>query len=95
MLRPFAQVDVFTTTPYSGNPVAVVLDADGLSTEEMERFARWTNLSETTFVFPPSDGARGLSRADLHADCRAAVRRAPDAGNLPCVGYPRTEVMRA
>lgn len=55
MLRPFAQVDVFTTTPYGGNPVAVVLDAEGLSTEEMERFARWTNLSETTFVLPASD----------------------------------------
>lgn len=55
MLRSFAQVDVFTTAPYSGNPVAVVLDAEGLSTEEMERFARWTNLSETTFVLPASD----------------------------------------
>ena len=55
MLRSFAQVDVFTTTPYGGNPVAVVLDAEGLSTEEMERFARWTNLSETTFVLPASD----------------------------------------
>lgn len=55
MLRSFAQVDVFTTAPYSGNPVAVVLDAEGLSTEEMERFARWTNLSETTFVLSASD----------------------------------------
>jgi PhzF family phenazine biosynthesis protein len=50
--RPFAQVDVFTTTPYAGNPVAVVLDGSGLSTEEMQRFANWTNLSETTFVLP-------------------------------------------
>ena len=54
MTRPFKQVDVFTDTPYRGNPVAVVLDADGLSTEEMQRFANWTNLSETTFVLPPS-----------------------------------------
>lgn len=58
MLRPFAQVDVFTTVPYAGNPVAVVLDGDGLTTEDMQRFAHWTNLSETTFVLPPSsDGA--------------------------------------
>jgi len=56
--RPFAQVDVFTTSPYRGNPVAVVLDAAGLGTDEMQRFASWTNLSETTFVLPPTaDGA--------------------------------------
>jgi len=56
--RPFAQVDVFTTTPYRGNPVAVVLDGAGLSTDDMQRFANWTNLSETTFVLPPTtDGA--------------------------------------
>ncbi len=57
MLRPFTQVDVFTTTPYAGNPVAVVLDGDGLTTGEMQRFANWTNLSETTFVLPPADPA--------------------------------------
>jgi PhzF family phenazine biosynthesis protein len=56
--RPFAQVDVFTTTPYRGNPVAVVLDGAGLGTDDMQRFASWTNLSETTFVLPPTtDGA--------------------------------------
>jgi len=56
--RPFAQVDVFTTEPYSGNPVAVVLDGAGLRTSQMQRFANWTNLSETTFVLPPTaDGA--------------------------------------
>ena len=56
--RPFRQVDVFTTTPYLGNPLAVVLDADGLTDEAMQWFARWTNLSETTFVLPPTaDGA--------------------------------------
>jgi len=52
--RAFTQVDVFTTTPYAGNPVAVVLDGTGLDTEEMQRFARWTNLSESTFVLPPT-----------------------------------------
>ena len=56
-MRPFKQVDVFTATPYRGNPLAVVLDSDGLTTEEMHRFANWTNLSETTFVVPPSDPA--------------------------------------
>jgi PhzF family phenazine biosynthesis protein len=50
MSRAFMQVDVFTTEPYRGNPVAVVLDAEGLTTEQMQRFANWTNLSETTFV---------------------------------------------
>jgi PhzF family phenazine biosynthesis protein len=53
--RRFAQVDVFTDVPYAGNPVAVVLDGEGLSTDEMQRFAHWTNLSETTFVLPPED----------------------------------------
>ena len=51
--RDFAQVDVFTATPCLGNPVAVVLDAVGLTDHEMARFARWTNLSETTFVLLP------------------------------------------
>jgi PhzF family phenazine biosynthesis protein len=46
--RPFRQVDVFSATPYRGNPVAVVLDADDVTTEEMQEFASWTNLSETT-----------------------------------------------
>jgi PhzF family phenazine biosynthesis protein len=52
--RRLNQVDVFTTTPYAGNPVAVVLDGEGLTTEEMQRFAHWMNLSETTFVLPPT-----------------------------------------
>lgn len=54
MIRQFRQVDVFTTEPYWGNPVAVVLGGDGLSTEQMQRFANWTNLSETTFVLEPT-----------------------------------------
>jgi PhzF family phenazine biosynthesis protein len=52
--RRFAQVDVFGERPCSGNPVAVVLEAEGLGEEEMQRFARWTNLAETTFVLPPT-----------------------------------------
>ena len=56
MPRLFRQVDVFTETPFLGNPVAVVLEADGLADEQMQRVARWTNLSETTFMLPPQDG---------------------------------------
>jgi PhzF family phenazine biosynthesis protein len=58
VIRPFRQIDVFGSAPYRGNPLAVVLDGAGLSTDEMQRFAHWTNLSETTFVLPPtSEGA--------------------------------------
>ena len=56
MRRSFAQVDVFTAVPYRGNPLAVVADAEGLTTEEMQHFAAWTNLSETTFLLEPSAG---------------------------------------
>jgi PhzF family phenazine biosynthesis protein len=57
MLRQFRQVDVFTDTPYRGNPLAVVHDADGLTPEQMQRFANWMNLSETTFLLPPTEDA--------------------------------------
>ncbi|MBV9095157.1 MAG: PhzF family phenazine biosynthesis protein [Streptosporangiaceae bacterium] len=71
------QVDVFTDTPYLGNPVAVVLGADGLSTEQMQLFARWTNLSETTFVLAPrAAGADYL------------VRIFTPASELPFAGHP-------
>ncbi len=76
-MREFHQVDVFTDTPYLGNPVAVVLEGHGLSTEEMQRFARWTNLSETTFVLPPT--APG---ADY------AVRIFTPTTELPFAGHP-------
>jgi PhzF family phenazine biosynthesis protein len=75
--RPFSQVDVFTTTPYAGNPVAVVLDGDGLSAEEMQRFAHWMNLSETTFVLPPSEPS-----ADY------GVRIFTPVAELPFAGHP-------
>jgi len=77
MARPFSQVDVFTSTPYRGNPVAVVLDADGLPAAEMQRFAHWTNLSETTFVLPPSGPG---------ADYR--VRIFTPVAELPFAGHP-------
>lgn len=57
MRRAFTEIDVFTAVPYLGNPLAVVLDGQGLSTEEMLHFATWTNFSETTFVLPPTDPA--------------------------------------
>jgi PhzF family phenazine biosynthesis protein len=75
--RAFKQVDVFTATPYLGNPLAVVLDGTGLSDEEMQRFARWTNLSETTFVLPATDPG---------ADYR--VRIFTPGGELPFAGHP-------
>jgi PhzF family phenazine biosynthesis protein len=77
MPRPFSQIDVFTTTPYFGNPVAVVLDGGGLSTEQMQRFANWTNLSETTFILPPSEPT-----ADYH------VRIFTPTLELPFAGHP-------
>lgn len=75
--RPFKQVDVFTATPYYGNPLAVVLDGAGLSDDEMQRFARWTNLSETTFVLPPTQAG---------ADYR--VRIFTPGTELPFAGHP-------
>lgn len=51
----YTVVDVFTSVPFKGNPVAVVLDGTKLSTDEMQSIARWTNLSETTFLFPPTN----------------------------------------
>ena len=52
--RAYKVVDVFTSLPLKGNPVAVILDAEGLQTETMQGIARWTNLSETTFLLPPT-----------------------------------------
>ncbi|MGH2474296.1 MAG: PhzF family phenazine biosynthesis protein [Candidatus Limnocylindrales bacterium] len=75
--RAFAQVDVFTTVACLGNPVAVVLDGAGLATEDMQRFANWTNLSETTFVLPPTSP---------QADYR--VRIFTPALELPFAGHP-------
>ena len=80
-LRPFQQVDVFTETPYQGNPLAVVLDGTGLSTETMQQFTRWTNLSEATFVLPPTPEGRAAG-----ADYR--VRIFYPAGELPFAGHP-------
>ncbi len=74
----FSQVDVFSAEPLLGNPVAVVHDADDVTDEQMAAFARWTNLSETTFLLRPTAAGRRLPAADLDPGRRAAVRRAPD-----------------
>jgi len=79
--RPFKQVDVFTNQAYLGNPLAVVLDGANLSTEAMQHFARWTNLSETTFVMPPSPEAAAQGADYL-------VRIFTPGYELPFAGYP-------
>ena len=75
--RRFSQLDVFTDVPLRGNPLAVVHDATGLGDAEMAGFARWTNLSETTFLLPPDDPG---------ADYR--VRIFTPGGELPFAGHP-------
>ncbi|QOI53721.1 PhzF family phenazine biosynthesis protein [Rouxiella badensis] len=75
--RRFKQVDVFTAEPLKGNPLAVVLDAEGLSDAQLQAFARWTNLSETTFALPPTDP---------RADYRVRIFT-PDT-EFPFAGHP-------
>jgi PhzF family phenazine biosynthesis protein len=75
--RLFKQVDVFTATPYLGNPLAVVLDGAGLSTEAMQHFTNWTNLSECTFLLPPT-----------HAEADYRVRIFCPGRELPFAGHP-------
>ncbi len=79
--RLFQQIDVFSHRPGDGNPLAVVLDADGLQDADMQRFAAWTNLSETTFLLPPTEV--GLAGG---ADYR--VRIFTPSGELPFAGHP-------
>ncbi|MBC7703228.1 MAG: PhzF family phenazine biosynthesis protein [Rhodoferax sp.] len=76
-IRPYKQVDVFTSIPYLGNPLAVVLNGADLNDTQMQSFARWTHLSETTFVLPPSD-----PKADYH------LRIFTPGGELPFAGHP-------
>ncbi len=80
----FSQVDVFSTDAFRGNPVAVVHDADGLTDEEMARFANWTNLSETTFLLSPTTA---------EADYR--LRIFTISGELPFAGHPTLGSCRA
>jgi predicted PhzF superfamily epimerase YddE/YHI9 len=85
--RRFNQVDVFTSTPYLGNPVAVVLDGEGLDTAEMQRFARWTNLSETTFVLPPTEPEADY-RVRIFTSASGTDGRAEPPAELPFAGHP-------
>jgi PhzF family phenazine biosynthesis protein len=80
MTRSFRQVDVFGSGPYTGNPVAVVHAADGLSDGQMQRFARWTNLSETTFLLEPT-----REEADYRVRIFTPSRELPFAGH-PTLG---------
>ncbi|WP_353335357.1 PhzF family phenazine biosynthesis protein [Bifidobacterium psychraerophilum] len=75
--RPFAQVDVFSPEAYGGNPLAVIVDAEGMSEQDMQRITRWTNLSETTFILPPTSN---------EADYR--LRIFTPGGELPFAGHP-------
>src|ERR1700712_5520657 len=77
MTYSFTQVDVFAAEPLTGNPVAVVHDATGLGEEQLASFARWTNLSETTFLLPPTDAS---------ADYR--LRIFTPLHELPFAGHP-------
>ncbi len=78
--RPFKQVDVFTATPYLGNPLGVVLDGGGLSTAQMQQFTNWTNLSECTFLLPPT-----RPEADYRVRIFCPGRELPFAGH-PTLG---------
>ena len=95
--RPFRQVDVFTAEPLLGNPVAVVEDASGLTTERMHAFTSWTNLSEATFLLPPT-----AEEADYRVRIFCPGRELPFAGHptlgtchawLEAGGEPRSDVI--
>ncbi len=78
--RRFSQLDVFATDPLSGNPLACVIDADGLTTREMHAFTRWANLSESSFLLPPT-----TSEADYRVRIFTTPRELPFAGH-PTIG---------
>ncbi|WP_277982802.1 PhzF family phenazine biosynthesis protein [Sphingomonas faeni] len=80
MTKSFKLVDVFGTAPFTGNPLAVVADAEGLSTDDMQRITRWLNLSETTFLLPTTD-----TLADYRVRIFTLARELPFAGH-PTLG---------
>ena len=75
--RPYLQCDVFADRPGAGNPLAVVLDAQGLDDDDMQAIARWTRLPETTFVLPPAD-----------ADSSYRIRMFSPRREVPFAGHP-------
>ena len=76
----FKQLDVFSSVSLKGNPLAVVLGADSLSDQQMADFAKWTNLSETTFLLTPRD-----PRADYRVRIFTTLQELPFAGH-PTLG---------
>ena len=80
MLHRFQLIDVFGARPFSGNPLAVVLDAEGMTTDDMQQFARWMNLSETAFLLPPT-----RPEADYLVRIFTLARELPFAGH-PTLG---------
>lgn len=84
MRRRFMQVDVFSRDPYKGNPLGVVLDGEGLDTAQMQDYSSWSNLSEVTFVLPPSDG---------HADFRFRIFAGEQ--EFPFAGHPTLGTVKA
>ncbi len=86
-MRPFSQVDVFGAGAQSGNPLAVVHEADGLTDADMQRFANWTNLSETTFLLPPT-----TDEADYRVRIFTGTQELPFAGH-PTLGSAHAWLM--
>ncbi|MEM9609214.1 MAG: PhzF family phenazine biosynthesis protein [Actinomycetota bacterium] len=97
MSRSYRELDVFASGPLSGNPLAVVHDADGLSTEEMQRFANWTNFSETTFLVPPTSPEADYSVRIFTPDVELPFAGHPTLGTchawLEAGGVPTGELV--
>ena len=87
--RRFAQLDVFADRPGAGNPLAVVIDADGIDADAMQAFANWTNLSETTFLLPATD-----PDASYHVRIFTPRQELPFAGH-PSVGSAHAAIDRS
>ncbi len=81
--RQFTQVDVFCSSRGRGNPLAVVHDGSGLSDAEMQAFAHWTNVSETTFVLPPTTAEADYKVRIFTPAEELRVRRPSDARHVP------------
>lgn len=83
--RRIHTVDVFTDTPFRGNPVAVILDAEGLTGEQMQAIANWTNLSETTFVLPAADSAADYTLRIFTPRCELPFAGHPTIGSAHAI----------
>jgi PhzF family phenazine biosynthesis protein len=94
-MHAFSQVDVFSSEPFLGNPVAVVHDAEDVTEDEMARFASWTNLSETTYLLPPTDPAADYRLRIFTPDCELPFAGHPTLGSahawLEAGGVPRKD----